>query len=195
MTIDKKFFTDALADKGLSMRVAATKLGMKHHSQLSLTFSGDRRMQLDEAISLARMLGKSLDEIIAKAGHPDVLKRGKRVSVVGVLRGTGKVEDVAANTERTIAPEGLPESTVAIQARTLESPLQWMDRWVFFCGPKVSGIEDAIGQFCYLKVSRSALVMGTVRHGYEKGTFGISGPYTAEAAKIDWAMPVLMTRN
>ncbi len=195
MTVDKKYFTDALTDKGLSMRVAATKLGMKHHSQLSLTMSGDRRMQLDEAIGLARLLGKSLDEVIAKAGYPDVLKRGKRVSVVGVLRGNGKIEDVPANTERTTAPDGLPEGVVAIQARTLESPLQWMDRWVFFCGHKAPAVEDVIGQFCYLKVSRGGLVMGTLRHGYERGTFGISGPYTAEAAKIDWAMPVLMTRN
>lgn len=46
--INRRFFDSLLADKKLSMRALAAQMGM-NHSQLSLTFSGARKLQLEEA--------------------------------------------------------------------------------------------------------------------------------------------------
>ena len=46
MTVDRRFFENLLADRNMSLRQLATKMDMSH-SQLSLTFSGARRMQLE----------------------------------------------------------------------------------------------------------------------------------------------------
>lgn len=64
---DKHYFRVRLAERELSMRQAAQRMGMGH-SQLSLTFSGVRRMQLPEAVQLADMLGVSLQEVAEHAG-------------------------------------------------------------------------------------------------------------------------------
>src|SRR5690606_9549614 len=129
-----KFFKDAIRDKKLSVRGVAAMLGMKQHSQLSSMLSGKRRMQLDEAIALSKILNIPLMDVIANAGFPEVMQNGRRVPVMGILRGSGEVEPVPPNTERALAPMGLPDDATAVQARTSETPLNWMDRWVFFCG-------------------------------------------------------------
>lgn len=195
MTINGKFFRDAIKDKKLSIRAVAAKLGMKHHSQLSLMLSGKRRMQLDEAISLSHLLGVTLNEIIANAGFPEVLQNGRRVPVVGILRGSGEVEDVPPDTERASAPHGLPDKCTAIQARTAETSLQWMDRWVFFLGEPAEATEALIGRLCKIKIKNGPCVLGMLRRGYAPGTWAVSGPYSADSVSVDWAAPVIITRH
>lgn len=193
--INGQFFKDALRDKKLTVRGLATTLGMKHHSQLSLTLSGKRRMQLDEAIELSKILGIPLNVIIANAGFPEVMQEGKRVPVSGALRGSGEVEDVPPNTERAIAPSGIADIAIAVQARTTETSLMWMDRFVFFCQEPAKPSDAIESRFCYLSIKNGPRVMATVRRGYNIGSYRLSGPYTAEDAVIEWAAPVIVTRN
>jgi transcriptional regulator with XRE-family HTH domain len=194
MTVDRRFFETLMTNKKMSLRALASRMDMKH-SQLSLTFSGNRRMQLDEATKLAEIFAVPLHRIAEAAGVADSRSNGKRVDVIGAMRGDGSVERHPEGViERTIAPEGLPDNVAAVQAHTVDTPLSWMDGWVFF-GAKTAEVEpDAIGRFCFAKIEDGPFVMATVRRGYRVGTFNLSGPYTKDSERLEWATPVLLTR-
>lgn len=190
MTVDKRFFKALMAQQKLSLRAVAARMGMGH-SQLSLTFSGKRRMQLDEANQLAMIFGVPLARIAEAAGIEGV--RDTRLPMIGVMRGDGTVQ-LLDKPERTPSPEGLPEGVVVIQAHTADSANAWLDGWSFFCVRSSEVAGDAVGRFCYAKIDRGARVLATVRRGYQLGTFNLSGPYTVESVTLEWAAPVLMSR-
>lgn len=198
MAVDRRYFDNLLADRRMSLRQLASRMGMTH-SQLSLTFSGARRMQLDEAAKLARMFGVPLHQIAVAAGVAEAGRAGKRCPVVGIMRGDGVVSD-NEETERTTAPDSLPDDVVAIQARTAGSPMAWVDGWVFFCQPleKMSNgpvSAMAAGRFCLVRLKGGRQVLATIRRGYAEGRYALSGPYVDERAVIEAATPVLVTRH
>ena len=191
MATDKRFFKALMAQQKISLRTVASMMGLGH-SQLSLTFSDKRRMQLDEAAQLAQIFGVPLARVAEAAGIP--IGRDARVSVLGCMRGDGTVE-MFAKPERSPAPDGLPEDVIAIQARTADSANAWLDGWNFYCQPPTDVAGDALGRFCYVQVVDGPVVMATVRRGYHPGTFNLSGPYAAESVCLEWATPVLMARS
>lgn len=190
MTVDKRFFKALMAQQKLSLRAVATKMDMGH-SQLSLTFSGKRRMQLDEANQLAKIFGVPLARIAEAAGIAGV--RDTRVPMIGVMRGDGTI-GLLDKPERTPSPDGLPEGVVVLQAHTADSPNAWLDGWSFFCVRPNDVAGDAVGRFCYAKIEGGAQVLATVRRGYQLGTFNLSGPFAAESVVLEWAAPVLLSR-
>jgi transcriptional regulator with XRE-family HTH domain len=190
MTVDKRFFKALMAQQKLSMRAVAARMGLGH-SQLSLTFSGKRRMQLDEANQLAKIFGVPLARVAEAAGIASV--RDTRLPMLGFMRGDGTVE-LLDRPERTPSPDGLPEGAIALQAHTADSGNAWLDGWSFFCVRPSEVAGDAVGRFCYAKIEGGAAVLATVRRGYQVGTFNLSGPYTAESVVLEWASPVLLSR-
>lgn len=181
--------------KDLSLRALAKRMDMSH-SQLSLAFSGVRKMQLDEAAQLSSIFGEPLHRIVENAGVAVRTFQNSRVSVIGAMQGDGTValhgQDVI---ERTHAPEALPENGVAIQCRTSGSALDWMDGWVFFC-PAPNGVDlSALGRFAYCKVKGGPCVMASVRRGYQDGTFNLRGPFNADSVRLEAASVVLFSRN
>lgn len=190
MTVDKRFFKALMAQHKLSLRTVATKMGMGH-SQLSLTFSGKRRMQLDEANQLAKLFGVPLARIAEAAGITGV--KDTRLPLLGFMRGDGTVE-LLEKPARTPSPDGLPEGVIVLQAHTADSPNAWLDGWSFFCVRPTEVAGDAVGRFCYAKLDGGPPVLATVRRGYQPGTFNLSGPYSAESVALEWASPVLLSR-
>lgn len=194
--VDRRFFESIMTAKKLSMRALAAKMD-KTHSQLSLVFSGQRRMQLDEAAVMAEILGVPLHRIAEAAGVGKAGKAGvRRVEVIGAMNPRGIVDLYPKGVvERATLPEaGLPDNTIAVQARTADSPASWMDGWVFFCA-KASEVEpDATGRFCLAKTDAGEMVLATVRRGYRDGTYNLQGPYSAESVRLEAATPVLITR-
>lgn len=67
-TVDRKFFDELLASRNLSLRTLGPKMG-RTHSQLSLILSGQRRMQLEEAVRLAEIFNVPLARIAEAAGY------------------------------------------------------------------------------------------------------------------------------
>src|SRR5690554_5515755 len=105
MPVDRRFFDTLMAGKKLSMRALAARMG-KTHSQLSLMFSGQRRMQLDEAVQLSEILGAPLHRIAEAAGVGMVRANGRRVEVIGAMNGRGVVELYPAGViERVTSPD------------------------------------------------------------------------------------------
>jgi len=192
--VNGKFFLDALKDKDISMREMASKMGFNHHAQISRIFKGERRMQLDEAVKFSQILGLPFEAVIAHAGYPQAVRTGPRVRVVGALNGKGEVVKVTAM-ERAVAPSVVPNEAIAIQARCADTPLAWMDGWVFFCMPPSSTGNGSIGRFCYAKIKDGPAVLAAVRRGYMPSTYNLSGPYEQQNVVLDWAEPITFTRN
>lgn len=192
--VDRRFFESLMAQKKLSLRALASRMDLQH-SQLSLTFSGQRRMQLDEAAKLAEIFGVSIQRIAMAAGVADGRSAGRRVDVVGVMRAGGIVEMHDANViERALAPDGLPEDAIAVQARTALTADAWLDGWVFFSTRTQAVEPDAVGRFCLAQIQDGAAVLATVNRGYREGTYNLTGPYSCESARLAWAAPVTLAR-
>jgi len=101
--LNRRYFDSLMAGKKLSLRALAQKMGMTH-SQLSLTFNGARKLQLDEAAQLSSIFGEPLHRIVENAGVSVRPSSGRRISVAGVVRGYGTVEmHDDSVTERTVA--------------------------------------------------------------------------------------------
>jgi hypothetical protein len=193
--VDRRFFETLMASKKMSMRALAARMGMTH-SQLSLTFSGQRRMQLDEASMLAEILGAPLHRIAEAAGVARAKANGRRCDVVGCVTARGTVELYGPGIiERTQVPDaGLPDDVIAVQARTADTPASWMDGWVFFCSRTGEVEPDALGRFCLAKIAGGDVVLASLRRGYREGTFNLLGPYSADSVRLEWAAPIILTR-
>lgn len=195
MELNRRFFDSLMAEKKLSLRALAARMGM-NHSQLSLTFSGGRKMQLDEAAQLSQIFSVPLHVIVENAGVTVKPLGGRRVNVIGAMRGDGCVEIYEKGVvERTTAPEDLPDDAVAIQCRTAGTGLDWVDGWVMF-SRQPSGMEPAyLGRMCLCQVKDGPAAVSMVKRGYKDGTFNLSGPFQRESVVLEWATPILITRN
>ncbi|AFN39077.1 transcriptional regulator [Burkholderia phage BcepMigl] len=192
--VKKQYFLNLMESRKLSMRGLAQKMEMQH-SQLSLTLSGQRKMQLEEAAQLSQIFGVPLAEIAVAAGVDIRPTSGKRVNVIGFVGKDGCVTMHGKDTvERADAPPNLPDSAVAIQFRTSDSPLSWCDGWVVFYVPTETISPDAAGRFSLCKIKDGPAVIATPKRGYRDGTFNLSGPFARENAPLEWSTPLLVGR-
>lgn len=193
--VNRRYFESLMQGKDLSLRALAKRMGMSH-SQLSLAFSGDRKLQLDEAAQLSSIFGEPLHRIVENAGVAVRTFTNHRVSVIGAMVGDGTVDlHEEGVIERTHAPEAMPDNGVAVQCRTSGSALDWMDGWLFFF-PQPDGVDSAIlGRFAFCKIKGGPAVMASVRRGYQEGSFNLRGPYSADSVRLEAAAPVLFSRN
>lgn len=193
MEVDRRYFEGLMAGKRFSLRGLAARMGMQH-SQLRLTLSGQRRLQLDEAARLSEIFGVPLHRIAAAAGAVAPRPPGRRVPLIGAMGGNGLViETEPGAIERAMAPEGLPDDVVAVQARAADTALAWMDGWVCFMERTDGVLPESVGRFCLVRADEG-LAMATVRRGYREGTYNLSGPVVRESVRLLMASPVLLTR-
>lgn len=193
--LNRRFFDALLAQKKLSMRALAAQMGM-NHSQLSLTFGGARKLQLDEAAQLAQIFDVPLHQIVENAGVSVKKPGGGRVKVVGAVRGDGTVDLYDKGTiERTSAPEEVPAGSVAVQFRTSGTALDWADGWVMFCKETDDIEPDYLGRVCLCQIKDGPVVLAMVKRGYRENTVNLTGPYQKESVSLAWATPILWTRN
>lgn len=188
MTIDVKWFRSQLAERGLSQRELARKLGLDQ-SAISLTFSGKRRMQFTEAASIARLFSLPVSDVLRHAGMP-VDDPAQTVPLCSFYDGHGESTCIEfKDAERVKPPVPMPQGSTAMQCRTAGSPLEYMDGWIVFCGPPTETIQ--LDQFCRIKLRNGLRVMGTVRRGYKKGRYNISSPAGLMTdADIEWVQVI-----
>lgn len=192
--VNRRYFEGLLEGKRMSLRGLAKLMGVSH-SQLSLTFSGDRRLQLDEAAQLSTIFSVPLHKIVEAAGVTVHSMAAHRVSVVGFMNGDGTVTMYDDTVERTTAPEGVPMDGIAVQARTSGTALDWLDAAVMFC-PKPNGIDPSItGRLALAKIKDGPTIVGGIRRGYRDNTYAVRGPYVDESVRLEWATPVLISRH
>lgn len=186
--IDTKYFERQLQRCGITLRGLGRRMGMGH-SQLSLTFHGKRRMQLEEAATLAKIFGVTLAEVAQHAGIT-LTPSEKMARVVAYMSGDGHVHPFDGGKVRM--PVGLPTDTVAIQARTADTPLAWMDGWLMFARRSTTVDPDCVGRFCWVSTGQAESI-GTLRHGYLPETYCLSAPGVIDSQPLEWASPILVT--
>jgi transcriptional regulator with XRE-family HTH domain len=192
---NRRYFDALLAEKKLSLRGLAAKMGMSH-SQLSLTFSGVRKLTIEEAAQISKIFGEPIARVIENAGVTVRPERGRRVPVIGAVGGDGTVAmNKPKAIERATAPEDVPDDAVAIQFRTAGTPLDWMDGAVSFCRPFPGLTQGFIGRFCACQIRNGPLVMATPFRGYSENSCNLRGFYCGENIELDWAAPILLTRH
>lgn len=188
MTIDAKWFRSQLAERGLSQRQLARKLGLDQ-SAISLTFSGKRRMQFSEAAGIARLFSLPVSDVLRHAGMP-IDDPNQTVPLCSTYDGHGESHCITfEEADRIKPPQPMPIGSTAMQCRTSGSPLEYMDGWVIFCGPPTETIQ--LDLCCRIKLRNGLRVMGVVRKGYKRGRYNISGPAGLMAdADIEWVQPI-----
>lgn len=195
MLVDKRFFTDLMSDKRISLRSLARQMEMLP-SQLSLTLSGKRQLKITEAVKLSQMLGAPLAEVMVRAGIQEAKTQRRRCRVIGHLNGNCEVipleEDIA---ERVVMPDGLPDDAVAIQARTQDTPISWIDGWVFFVAAEQQDANELIGHFCRVTMDNGTETIGTVRRGYDSGMFSITCGSNTRNERVKWVSKILITAH
>jgi transcriptional regulator with XRE-family HTH domain len=195
MSVDRRYFESLLRDRDMSLRALAKQMGMSH-SQLSLTFGGDRRLQIDEAVQISAIFGEPLSKVIEAAGVSLLTSSPSRVFVVGAMGGDGIVSMSPSDSlNRTTAPELLPKDGIGVQARTAGTALDWLDGTVFFMAEPVGISASSIGRFSFVKLSDGRHAMAAVRRGYQDGTFNLYGTHKHDSVRLDFATPVLFSRH
>lgn len=192
--VNKRFFDDLMSDKRLSLRSIAKQMDMLP-SQLSLTLNGKRRMQIAEAVKLSQILGAPLAELMIAAGIEEARQERRRCSVVGHINGNAEIELVPKGTaERVMLPDGVTDGSVAIQYRTADSGMSFADGWLIFCQSDQQDPTELIGCFCRVKITGGPEVIGTVRRGYDSGTFNVTvGVHNHTSVRLDWAAKIILT--
>lgn len=192
--MNKTYFLDLMAARRLSMRGLAQRMGMKH-SQLSLTFSGDRKMQLEEAAQLSQMLGVPLHQVVTNAGVAVRPAVGRRVPVIGFIGQDGTATMHGPEVfERTEAPEDMPDDTAAVQCRTTGTPLDFCDGWVAFFRKSEGFDPEAIGRLSFVRIKDGPQGLGTIRRGYQPGTYNLTGIMSRQNVTLEQASPVIILR-
>lgn len=197
--IDARWFDNHLQDRRLSRRQLARLMGIDPASVYRL-LHGIRPMRMDEAAQLANILGVPVGDVLEHAGLR--MDDGDRaVPLAGWIDEMGEAHlelDKAAGTIRP--PAEVPDSGIALQARTGSGPLSKIDGWVFFLDrPAGKGVPaDIHGRMAVCRLDSGATLLRFVRRGYKPGTWNL-GDITAVAgidgARLLWAQPVLYIRT
>lgn len=195
MSVDKKFFENALKDRGLSLRELSRRLDILP-SQMSFTFNGKRRMQISEAVRISQILGIQLSDVMVAAGIEEAKRSRARCPVVGFIDDDGFIHGTDGS-ERTLAPEGLPEDVEALQVRAAGTRRAYADGFVLFCEPyRDEPVTAYLGRYSRVKLADGRETVGVLRRGYQVGTYHLSGPeLEMEDIKVDQASLILLTRH
>lgn len=192
-TVDTKWFQDRLKDKRLSQRKAAHLLGMDP-ATFSLLLAGKRKMNIDRATEIARLIGVPLATVVAKAGVIVNEATGARsLPVVGWINGDSVAElDWNEQRHRVDAHGDLPPDTVAIQWRTTQSVLDICDGWLLMVTPprEVDPAED-LGRWGLVGIKGGKTVAAKIARGYTPGHYNLLA-FAQEPARdveVAWFAP------
>lgn len=184
MEVNKRFFMDAMRDRSVSLREVARRIDV-WPAALSRSFDGKRKMQLPEAVRLSQVLNVPLAEVLRNAGIQEAQTIGRRCSIIGHLVDSGVVKPLPAGTiERTPVPEGLPDGVVAVQAHTADTPAAYSDGWIYFFSAEATDPAALINRFVLATTEDDVMIMGTLRRGYESGTYNLVGPTSSPVKSV-----------
>jgi DNA-binding XRE family transcriptional regulator len=185
--VDKRWFQDRVRDADISQAKLANLLGIDR-AAMSLTFSGRRKMQLEEAARIAEILALDVNEVLARAGVR--LPKGPRsVPVVGVVDAGGRIHDKKG--AGRVNPIGdPPRETVAVRCEDRAAVIYG---WVLFFVPQAAVAGDALERVSIVKAAEGTQHLAAVSRGFDAGTYnlrGLDGRMT-ENVRVASASPVL----
>lgn len=162
---------------------------------LSRSLDDKRKMQMEEAVQLARILSVPLAEVLVNAGIEEAVVTSRRCSIIGHVHEGAEVEQVPEGViERVSIPDGIADDVVAIQNHTSETPAAYADGWITYLGPKMDA-TDCLGMYSLVSVEGGGWMLGTIRRGYSPGTFNVFKPLRDQLknVRIEWARRAIIT--
>lgn len=194
MPVNKRYFHDLMKDRRLSLREVARRMEV-WPAALSRSLDDKRKMQLPEAVALARILSVPLAEVMLNAGIEEAKTVGRRCNIIGHVHENAVVEPVPAGViERIAIPDGVSDDVVAVQAHTSETPAAYADGWVTFLSPQTDP-ADCLGCYALVNIEEDGWVLGTIRRGYYPGTWNVFLPMrdSRKNVRIVWARRAILT--
>lgn len=198
MKINTSWFQDRLADKEISQRKFAKMMDMDP-AAVSYMLAGKRKMQMDEAIGFATIVGVPLEEVMAQAGLRVPTDGRGMCSVVGQVDAAGELRTAVDAPRRVALPPDAPRGTVAVRFKTPNTAAEVLDGWILYYSDGIKVVPaNAIGRLCVATIAGRVLV-GVVRKGYARGTYTLHpwtpGGSAIENVQVDRAAPVLWVRT
>lgn len=202
MSANAKWFTDRLADKGLSMRKLARLTGVDP-GNLSKMLRGlnDYRMSMQLAADIAYHLGVPFEDVVKHSGIKTARDPARSVVIAGIVDGSGVVAVAkgAASGRRVDRPAGAGDDVTALR---VEAPGVPIDGWVAFYVPNSGRVDpEAVGRWSVVQMAnKGARYLRVLRRGYERGKWALR-PLQSEGdgqdlvdVDIEWAAPVQWIR-
>lgn len=199
--IDGNWFHNQLDDRGQSLRALARHLG-KDASAVSRTFSGKRRMTMEEAAEIAVFLGVSVTEVMHHAGITrDGEGLGPKILLSAVIGEDGEIRALSE-------PQPLPQAVldkaqlslgasrnrriIAAQVRASSGALSIWDDAVLLFAPS-DGIEPgAIGALSICGLAGGRQILAKLDRARKTGEAKVILPAgKIEEAVLATATPVL----
>lgn len=199
--IDKKWFFDKLEERKKSVRGLARHLEIDA-SAVSRMFAGQRKMQIEEAHSIARFLNAPLSEVLRHSGVAiDLDGLPTRILLAATINEKGEVH-------RLKEPKPLPQSiidrasaaiagkgnakVIAAQIRAGKGPLAIWDDAVVLFDPTDRVDSDAIGSLAICRKMDGSQVMVKVERARKTGEATVRTPGDAQLdVTLDTASPVI----
>lgn len=200
-TIDKRWFFDKLEANRKSVRGLARHLELDA-SAVSRMLSGQRKMQLEEAHSIARFLNAPVSEVMRHAGvAKDLDGLPTRVLLAATVNEKGEVN-------RLKEPKPLPQSVIdrassaiagkgngrviAAQIRASKGPLAMWDDAVVLFDPTDKVDSDAIGALAICRKMDGSQVLVKVERARKTGEATVRTAGDAQLdVTLDTASPVI----
>lgn len=185
MAINTDWFKGLMADRRISQRELAKRLGVDH-SALSLAFRGKRQMKMSEAADLARLLGVPVSEVMENAG---IQAESKTVPFRGWIDSHNEFHSEDSET-RIPSPTVMPVGSFAIQYRTSGTPMEHLDGWMMFVRAPREGVPpECFNKLCLVRLSEGVQMTGVVKRGYQKGRYNLvmNAAQQINDVQLDWA--------
>jgi transcriptional regulator with XRE-family HTH domain len=188
--MNSQWFQDRIKAEGKSQRALARVLGIDP-AQVTHLFRGRRRMQLDEASTIAQFLGVQVEEVLRHAGLP-VSGGSRKVKLAGYVDEHGELHLSDAPESDVEAPALAPEGTIAVRMRTSEMLMR--NALVFF--RPAAGVDPAaIGRLSVVRIGGGPWLLRSISPGVEPGTYDLAGQRgDIVGARLSAAAPVLWIR-
>jgi ribosome-binding protein aMBF1 (putative translation factor) len=196
--IKRAYFVEAMERAHINQEKIAQAWGV-NPALVSRTFSGKRKLQMSEAVKLASLLSRPLDEILANAG---VKVAGTRVSaselaLTGVVDGALMIQRGAIGGSRR-APNPMPglSGLQVVRMQTAGTPYDSMDGGLVYFQELTGPIgADVVGRLCVVKLRGDrGEALRVVKRGYTPGSFNLhlmNGQMSDESAELETASPVI----
>lgn len=176
----KQWLAVRLVEKQISQRRLATLMELDAGS-LNRTIAGKRRLQINEATDLAKLLDVPLDEVLERFGLASGIIND--VDLVGAVNDKGMFEPLLHKVKVRAVPQG--EHLVAIQMRSDGA----MDGFLFYVESHEVPVEtDKLG---LLILADGSSIVGVALRGYLPNRYRVS---TINKDKMDDVEVVSMKR-
>jgi DNA-binding transcriptional regulator YdaS (Cro superfamily) len=168
--VDKDWFDQQFARSEKSMRGLAGQLGIDV-AGVSRMFKGDRKMKPGEVGPIARYLGVTPEEIVKRAGMPELIRHIRHYEVEAEIGGDGKATELKT-------PRPLPASIVSqaealtsgtmgeirlAQVRAPKGDLALMDDFVLVYENTDHIAPEAVGTLSMMKLRDGVTMLGRLK--------------------------------